>query len=224
VQRRLEHEPVARILGEKEFWGLRFALSADTLVPRADTETVMEAALDLVRAAGDPPEPLRIADIGTGSGAILLALLKELPGATGIGTDISAGALSTARYNAEQLDLGSRATFVECDYCDKLTGPFELIVSNPPYVVRGEIDALAREVRDYDPRRALDGGSDGLVAYRAIARDLTGLLAAGGAFAHDQAAPSRSRRYSARGMGPKTRQLTGAKNTKIPLGLSAESD
>ena len=183
AQRRLQHEPVARILGEKEFWGLRFALSADTLVPRADTETVVEAALELIRAAGEPLEPLRIADIGTGSGAILLALLKELPGATGVGTDISAGALRTATDNAKQLGLAGRAIFIECDYCEKLSGPFDLIVSNPPYVVRGEIAALAREVRDYDPRRALDGGSDGLVAYRAIARDIAGLLAPGGAFA-----------------------------------------
>jgi release factor glutamine methyltransferase len=183
VERRLQHEPVARILGEKEFWGLRFRLSADTLVPRADTETVVEAALELVCASGEPPEAMRIADIGTGSGAILLALLHELPSATGVGTDISAGALQTAKANAEQLGLGSRATFVECDYCDKLTGMFDLIVSNPPYIVRAEISALAREVRDYDPRRALDGGSDGLVAYRAMARDIAALLNQGGAFA-----------------------------------------
>ena len=183
AQRRLRHEPVARILGEKEFWGLRLLLSTDTLVPRADTETVVEAALELVRAAGDPLEPLRIADIGTGSGAILLALLHELPTATGIGADISAGALRTAKANAERLGLGSRATFIECDYCDKLAGPFDLIVSNPPYILRGDINTLAREVREYDPRRALDGGSDGLVAYRAMARDIAGLLDSGGAFA-----------------------------------------
>ena len=105
MQRRLQHEPVARILGEKEFWGLRFTLSADTLVPRADTETVVEAALELVRSGGEPLDPMRIADIGTGSGAILLALLHELPTATGVGTDISAGALRTAKANAEQLGL-----------------------------------------------------------------------------------------------------------------------
>lgn len=183
AERRLKHEPVARILGEKEFWGLTLSLSADTLVPRADTETVVEAALELVRSAGDPTEPLHIADIGTGSGAILLALLHELPAATGVGTDISPGALRIAKANAERLGLESRATFVECDYCEKLAGPFDLIVSNPPYVVRKEIDALAREVRDYDPRRALDGGSDGLVAYRAMSRDIASLLDPGGAFA-----------------------------------------
>lgn len=183
VQRRLGREPVARILGEKEFWGLRFALSADTLVPRADTETVVEAALELVRSGGEPPEAMRIADIGTGSGAILLALLHELPTASGVGTDISAGALQTASANAGRLGLAARATFVECDYCEKLEGPFDLIVSNPPYIARGDIDSLAREVRDYDPRRALDGGSDGLVAYRAMARDIAALLEQGGAFA-----------------------------------------
>lgn len=183
AERRLKHEPVARILGEKEFWGLRFALSADTLVPRADTETVVEAALELMRAGGDPPETIRIADIGTGSGAILLALLHELPTAKGIGTDISSGALRTAKTNAEQLGLAGRASFVECDYCEKLDGRFDLIVSNPPYIARGEIGSLAREVRDYDPRRALDGGSDGLVAYRAMARDIAALLDQGGAFA-----------------------------------------
>ncbi len=103
MQRRLQHEPIARILGEKEFWGLRFTLSADTLVPRADTETVVEAALELVRSGGEPPDPMRIADIGTGSGAILLALLHELPTAIGVGTDISPGALRMAKVNAEQL-------------------------------------------------------------------------------------------------------------------------
>jgi release factor glutamine methyltransferase len=183
VQRRLQHEPIARILGEKEFWGLRFMLSAETLVPRADTETVVEAALELVRSGGEPPDPLRIADIGTGSGAILLALLHELPTAIGVGTDISSGALRVARANAEQLGLAARATFVECDYCEELQGPFDLIVSNPPYIARSEISRLAREVRDYDPRRALDGGSDGLVAYRAMTRDIAALLEQGGAFA-----------------------------------------
>ena len=183
TQRRLQHEPVARILGEKEFWGLRLVLSDDTLVPRADTESVVEAALELVRSAGDPTEPLRIADIGTGSGAILLALLHELPTAKGVGTDISTGALRTAKANAERLGLGSRATFIDGDYCEKLQGSFDLIVSNPPYIARKDIAGLAREVREYDPRRALDGGSDGLVAYRAMSRDIASLLDSGGAFA-----------------------------------------
>lgn len=182
AQRRLSHEPVARILGEKEFWGLPLMLSADTLVPRADTESVVEAALELIRSA-EPIDPPRIADIGTGSGAILLALLSELPDATGIGTDISIGALRTAQANADRLGLGERARFIESDYTDKLKGPFDLIVSNPPYIKRGDIAHLAAEVRDHDPRRALDGGSDGLVAYRALAHDISRLLEQGGAFA-----------------------------------------
>lgn len=182
AQRRLAHEPVARILGEKEFWGLPLTLSADTLVPRADTETVVEAALELIRAAG-PIDPPRIADIGTGSGAILLALLAELPDANGIGTDISAGALRTAQANAERLGLAPRARFIESDYTEKLEGPFDLIVSNPPYIKRGDIARLAPEVRDHDPRRALDGGTDGLVAYRALAFETSRLLDQGGAFA-----------------------------------------
>ncbi|ETR77487.1 N5-glutamine S-adenosyl-L-methionine-dependent methyltransferase [Afipia sp. P52-10] len=182
ADRRHAHEPVARILGEKEFWGLSLTLSAETLVPRADTETVVEAALELIRSAG-PIDPPRIADIGTGSGAILLALLSELPDATGIGTDISAGALKTAQANAEKLALAARARFIPCDYTDKLEGPFDLIVSNPPYIKRGEIAHLAAEVREHDPRRALDGGSDGLVAYRAIAPEIARLLEPGGAFA-----------------------------------------
>lgn len=182
AQRRLSHEPVARILGEKEFWGLPLMLSADTLVPRADTESVVEAALELIRSA-EPIDPPRIADIGTGSGAILLALLSELPDATGIGTDISVGALRTAQANADRLGLGERARFIESDYTDKLEGPFDLIVSNPPYIKRGDIAHLAAEVRDHDPRRALDGGSDGLVAYRALAHDISRLLEQGGAFA-----------------------------------------
>jgi release factor glutamine methyltransferase len=182
AQRRLGHEPVARILGEKEFWGLPLMLSADTLIPRADTETVVEAALELIRSA-EPIDPPRIADIGTGSGAILLALLTELPDATGIGTDISIGALRTAQANADRLGLGERARFIESDYTDKLEGPFDLIVSNPPYIKRGDIARLAAEVRDHDPRRALDGGSDGLVAYRALAHDISRLLEQGGAFA-----------------------------------------
>lgn len=182
AQRRLGHEPVARILGEKEFWGLPLMLSADTLIPRADTETVVEAALELIRSA-EPIDPPRIADIGTGSGAILLALLTELPDATGIGTDISIGALRTAQANADRLGLGERARFIESDYTDKLEGPFDLIVSNPPYIKRGDIARLAAEVRDHDPRRALDGGSDGLVAYRVLAHDISRLLEQGGAFA-----------------------------------------
>ena len=176
LQRRLAGEPVARILGVKEFWGLTLNLSAATLVPRPDTETVVELALEVCRRQ----ERRRIADIGTGSGAILLALLSELPDATGVGTDISLEALRMARNNAARLGLTQRAAFVACNYTAALSGPFDLIVSNPPYIRSADIAGLDREVREYDPPRALDGGPDGLAAYRVIAPDAARLLAPGG--------------------------------------------
>ncbi len=181
VRRRLSGEPIARILGLKEFWGLPLTLSAATLVPRPDTETVVELALQVLRAAPDRARRLRIADIGTGSGAILLALLSELPEACGFGTDISVAALRTASTNAARLGLARRAMFVACDYAAALSDPLDLIVSNPPYVRSAEIADLAIEVRDHDPRRALDGGADGLDAYRALVPQAARLLARGGA-------------------------------------------
>jgi release factor glutamine methyltransferase len=181
AHRRLEGEPVARIVGMKEFWGLPLKLSAATLVPRSDTETVVELALEILRAVPDADRRLRIADIGTGSGAILLALLSELPGACGFGTDISQAALQTASANAAELGLAGRATFVACDYGAALSDPFDLIVSNPPYIRSAEIGLLATEVRDHDPHRALDGGADGLDAYRVLIPQAAMLLAPGGA-------------------------------------------
>jgi release factor glutamine methyltransferase len=177
ARRRLAGEPVARILGEKEFWGLPLQLSSATLVPRPDTETVVELALELVRADGNLDRALRIADLGTGSGAILLALLPELPAAQGFGTDISESALQTAGANAARAGLSNRATFIACDYASGLTGPFDLIVSNPPYIRSADIDGLATEVRNYDPLAALDGGVDGLDAYRVLIPQAAGLLA-----------------------------------------------
>ena len=153
ARRRLAGEPVARILGHKEFWGLPLKLSTATLVPRPDTETVVELALEMLRADGASDRPLRIADLGTGSGAILLALLSELPDAHGIGTDISEAALQTASDNAADLGLATRATFIACDYAAALSGTFDLIVSNPPYIRSAEIEGLAAEVRDHDPLR-----------------------------------------------------------------------
>lgn len=179
VRRRLAGEPVARILGEKEFWGLPLQLSSATLVPRPDTETVVELALELLRADGATGRPLRIADLGTGSGAILLALLSELPNALGFGTDISEQALQTAAANAVSTGLAGRATFIACDYAAGLSGLFDLIVSNPPYIRAADIGALAVEVREYDPQMALDGGADGLDAYRALIPQAAGLLAPG---------------------------------------------
>jgi release factor glutamine methyltransferase len=177
ARRRIGGEPVARLLGHKEFWGLDFQLSPATLVPRPDTETVVEAALDILRADGDTIRTLRIADLGTGSGAILLALLHELPNATGIGTDINLAALQTARANATRLGLASRATFAASNFAAALAGPYDLIVSNPPYIPSHDIYTLSTEVREHDPHRALDGGDDGLDAYRLIVRQTAGLLA-----------------------------------------------
>jgi release factor glutamine methyltransferase len=179
ARRRLAGEPVARILGLKEFWGLPLQLCPATLVPRPDTETVVELALEVWHAQRHPNPQPRIADLGTGSGAILLALLWEMPGATGVGTDISLAALQTASANADRLGLASRAVFVACNYAAALSGTFDLLVSNPPYIRSTEIDSLCREVRDFDPRRALDGGADGLDAYRTLVPQAAGLLAPG---------------------------------------------
>jgi release factor glutamine methyltransferase len=175
ARRRMQGEPVARILGVKEFWGLPLALSPATLVPRPDTETVVEAALAAI-GESRKRHPLRIVDLGTGSGAILFALLHECPNATGLGTDIAAQALETAHANAKQLGLQSRTGFILADFGTALNETFDLVVSNPPYIPTRDIDALAAEVRDFDPFRALDGGTDGLDAYRAIAREAPHLL------------------------------------------------
>ena len=180
ANRRLAREPIARIVGNKEFWSLKLRVGATTLVPRPETETVVEAALAAIDAGGVRARPLLIADLGTGSGALLLALSAELPNAFGVGTDKSVGALWIARENAQRLQL-QRAAFVTCDMSAALGGPFDLIVSNPPYVASGHIASLAAEVRDYDPRSALDGGTDGLDYHRAIARAAPALLKPGGA-------------------------------------------
>jgi release factor glutamine methyltransferase len=176
VARRLAHEPVARILGAKEFWSLPLRITPDVLVPRPETETVVEAVL----AVAERGRPLRIADLGVGSGAILLALLRELPMAFGVGTDRDADALGVAHDNAHRLGLAARAGFVACDFGTALAGGCDIVVSNPPYIPTPEIAALAPDVRDHDPRAALDGGPDGLAAYRAIAADAARLLAVGG--------------------------------------------
>lgn len=197
--RRLAREPVARILGTREFWGLPFALSPETLVPRPDSETVVETALALAgagdgspRIGGAPPErnpparadgrdaPLRILDLGTGSGCLLVALLHERPRASGIGVDRSPGALAAARRNAQANGVGARARFVAADWAAPLRGPFDLVVSNPPYIASPVIAGLDPDVREHDPRLALDGGPDGLDAYRAILGDAGRLLARGG--------------------------------------------
>jgi release factor glutamine methyltransferase len=178
ARRRLKREPVSRILGEKEFFGLTFALSPDVLVPRPETEILVEMAL---QALGDArPQGLRIADLGTGSGAILLSVLHGCSDASGVGTDRSEAALRVAQCNAARLNLTDRAAFLACDFASALKAPFDLLVSNPPYVARMDVPTLEPEVRDHDPHLALDGGPDGLAAYRQIAADAFRLLVPGG--------------------------------------------
>ncbi len=180
LARMLAREPLSRILGRREFWGLDFALSADTLDPRPESETVVEAVLQRIPNRG---VPLRLLDLGTGSGCLLLALLSELPGAIGIGIDIAPGAVTTARRNAAALGLAGRAGFAVGDWGTSLSARFAVIVANPPYIVRAALAALPHEVADHDPLRALDGGGDGLAAYRSLAADLPSLLTLGGIFA-----------------------------------------
>lgn len=180
LRRALSHEPLSRILGRREFWGLEFALSPDTLDPRPETETVVEAALARL---GERDRPYRLLDLGTGSGCLLVALLSELPEASGIALDRSAGAVATARRNAERLGVGARARFAVGDWTSALRGSFDAIVANPPYIESPEMARLPREVRDHDPKLALDGGVDGLDACRAIAADVSRLLRPGGIFA-----------------------------------------
>lgn len=177
LSRRAAHEPVSRIVGKRHFWTLELSVTPDTLDPRADTETLIEA---VIAARPDKTLPLRMLDLGTGTGAILLALLREYPNATGIGVDISDGALAVARANAESHGLEGRASFVSADWTDGLEERFDLIVSNPPYIRRGDLAGLPPDVRDYDPALALDGGEDGLDAYRAILPRIPARLAVDG--------------------------------------------
>ena len=175
--RRAAGEPVSRIVGRREFWSLSFELCPDTLDPRPDSETVVEAALERVP---DRSRPLRLLDLGTGSGCLLIALLTELPRGWGVGVDISDRAAAMARRNAGRLGVGSRAAFLAADWGQALGGRFDLVVGNPPYIAGPEIAALAPEVARFDPLRALAGGADGLDAYRILAPALPGLLAPGG--------------------------------------------
>lgn len=180
--RRVRREPMAYILGEREFWGLPFKVSPAVLVPRPDSETVIEAAVALLPDRG---RALRILDLGLGSGCLLLTLLREFPQASGVGLDASSEALAVARENAAALGVAERATLLEgdwrrSDWARPLGGPFDLVVSNPPYIVAGDIDGLIPEVARFEPVLALDGGADGLAAHRAIAAALGGLIARGG--------------------------------------------
>ena len=166
VDRRLAGEPVSRIRGWREFWSLRFLLSPDTLDPRPDSETLVAAALEAGRLMSTP----RVLDLGTGSGCLLLACLSELPEATGLGLDISSAAVDIAVQNATHLALAERAHFETASFTDDLGpyGMFDLVICNPPYIPTVEVVTLAPEVSKFDPARALDGGEDGLAAWREV--------------------------------------------------------
>ncbi len=175
VARRAAREPLAYILGRKEFWGLNFAVSPATLIPRPDTETLVEAVLALGTA------PARVLDLGTGTGCLLLAVLSEFPAAFGVGVDISPEAAALAADNAQALGLAGRAAFCVSDWAAALDGTFDLVLSNPPYIPSADIVGLMPEVADFEPGSALDGGADGLAAYRALFATLPRLLAENGA-------------------------------------------
>lgn len=192
VARRCSGEPVHRILGHREFHGLRLALSSATLEPRSDTEALVGLALPHVRGFAARQGECRILDLGTGTGAVALALLVEEPRAVAVGSDISREALATAASNADMAKCTGRFATVRSDWFAAIEGRFHVIVSNPPYIASREIDALEREVREHDPLAALDGGPDGLAAYRAIAAGAASHLEPGGVVAveigHDQVA------------------------------------
>ena len=180
VARLAKGEPSSRILGRREFWGLDFALSPDTLDPRPDSETLIETVL---ARRPNRQATLKLLDLGTGTGCLLCALLTEYPAAAGIGVDLSAGAAATARCNARALGLAERAQFIIGNWADALFGRFDVIVANPPYIATGDLAALPPAVGRYDPGRALDGGEDGLAAHRQIAARIPMLLSTDGLFA-----------------------------------------
>ncbi len=177
LRRRLDHVPAAHLLGCQEFWSLSFVVSPATLVPRADSETLIEAALALFP---DPRAVRRVLDLGTGTGCLLLAALAEFPQATGLGVDLVPEAAALARGNARRQGQADRAAFVVADWAAALAGRFDLVLGNPPYVESAAIGGLMPEVARHEPASALDGGADGLDAYRAIVAALPRLLAPGG--------------------------------------------
>ncbi len=180
IGRRAKREPVSRVVGVREFWSLPFKISPDTLDPRPDSETLIEGILEWVQ---DRSRPLRILDLGTGTGCLLLALLSELPAARGLGVDISDEALAVARDNAGNLELAGRADFARHDWTMGLTGAWDIVLSNPPYIAEDEVALLEPEVSDYDPPGALIAGVDGLRDYRILIPGATDLLNASGLLA-----------------------------------------
>jgi release factor glutamine methyltransferase len=178
LSRRAAREPLALIAGRREFWSLSFAVSPATLIPRPDSETLIEAAIGQFPARG---QVRRILDLGTGTGCLLLAALTEFPASFGVGVDRETAAAALARRNAVVLGLAGRSAFLAGDWTTALSGRFDLVLANPPYIESAAIAGLVAEVAAYEPTSALDGGPDGLAAYRAIVPALPGLLAPGGA-------------------------------------------
>lgn len=177
-ERRLKGEPVARLLGNQEFWSMSFVVNDATLVPRPDTEILVEVAVDLLRASkSDAPQ---IVDLGTGTGCILISILQEIPDATGHGVDISERAIAAATENARRNGVAARTRFSCGSWLEPIDRPVDLVVSNPPYIPSSEIEHLAKEVSIYDPRLALNGGDDGLDAYRQIGLQASHKMKSGG--------------------------------------------
>ncbi len=173
VRRRLAHEPVSRILGSRDFYGRSFEITPDVLDPRADTETLVELVLEIADEKGWRERSIAIADIGTGSGILIVTLLAELPLAAGVATDVSGPALAVAKANARRYGVSGRIKFLETRGLGGTTGPYDLVVSNPPYIPTANIAGLSRDVRAFDPLLALDGGPDGLEIYREIANEIS---------------------------------------------------
>lgn len=225
LKRRLAHEPVSKIVGLREFWSLEFRTSRDVLDPRPDSETLVAGVL---AAIPDKSAQLRLVDFGTGSGCLLLSLLHELPNASGLGIDISPAALSIAQENAQRLGLAARVNFRHGSWGAGLDGPFDILISNPPYIESRIVPTLEPEVAQYDPLLALDGGVDGLAAYRALIPDMA-RLAASDAFAALEVGMGQDvavgRLLGAAGFGPTAvlpdlggigRVVTGRKSVQIP--------
>lgn len=173
IDRRIRHEPVAKIIGSKSFWKSDFIVNNNVLDPRPDSEVIIESALKLFP---NKSYPLNFLDLGSGSGCLLLSLLLEFVQAKGIASDISLDALSITKQNANVLNLENRIFYIQQNWSDALIGKFDLVVSNPPYIPSLEINSLADDVRIYDPILALDGGADGLSAYRYLAKQISALL------------------------------------------------
>lgn len=223
LHRRISGEPVARIVGFKEFWSRAFKVGLDTLVPRPDSEIIVEAAL---AAFPDCNLPLRVLDLGTGAGILLASILLEMKNSTGIGIDRSADALAIARDNLDVLGAGERAKFICGDWGSALGLPFDLVVANPPYIRSDEISKLSREVHEHDPCLALDGGADGLCAYRAIVTQLPHLLSVNGiavlelGLGQEQAVTKLARDAGLFATGPARRDLAGVPRALVLMTTS----